>query len=378
MTAGERAEADTPQYHKQKKSGGTAGRKQVRASEKKDRQMAVRRDGRLGAGWILILIVLPFIAAIIALGIGRMSISPGEIIDVLAVRLLGGHIENQLIEKTVMNLRMPRILLAALAGAGLAVSGCAFQSLFANPLATPDTLGVASGASFGAALGILMGFSLIGIQIMALLTGGLAVTLTWLAGSGRDRGGLSYIVLSGIMMGSLFSALVSLVKYVADEESQLPAITYWLMGGLDKANYKTLSLGAPVIVIGIVLFMLIRWRMNLLPLSDDEAKASGTDIRLLRAVTVVAATAITASTVSMCGQVGWVGLLIPHMCRMIFGNNHLSLVPASVSLGAVFMIIVDTLARSISAAEIPVSILTAIIGAPVFIFLMRRSGGWRI
>ena len=340
--------------------------------------MAIRRDGRLGAGWILILIVLPFIAAIIALGIGRMSISPGEIIDVLAVRLSGGHIENQLIEKTVMNLRMPRILLAALAGAGLAVSGCAFQSLFANPLATPDTLGVASGASFGAALGILMGFSLIGIQIMALLTGGLAVTLTWLAGSGRDRGGLSYIVLSGIMMGSLFSALVSLVKYVADEESQLPAITYWLMGGLDKANYKTLSLGAPVIVIGIVLFMLIRWRMNLLPLSDDEAKASGTDIRLLRAVTVVAATAITASTVSMCGQVGWVGLLIPHMCRMIFGNNHLSLVPASVSLGAVFMIIVDTLARSISAAEIPVSILTAIIGAPVFIFLMRRSGGWRI
>jgi len=340
--------------------------------------MAIRRDGRPGAGWIIILTALPFIAAIIALGIGRMSISPGEIIDVLTVRLSGGHIENQLIEKTVMNLRMPRILLAALAGAGLAVSGCAFQSLFANPLATPDTLGVASGASFGAALGILMGFSLIGIQVMALLMGGLAVTLTWLAGSGRDRGGLSYIVLSGIMMGSLFSALVSLVKFAADEESQLPAITYWLMGGLDKANYKTLSLGAPVIIIGIILFMLIRWRMNLLPLSDDEAKASGTDIRLLRGVTVVTATAITASTVSMCGQVGWVGLLIPHMCRMIFGNNHLSLIPASVSLGAVFMIIVDTLARSISAAEIPVSILTAIIGAPAFIFLMRRSGGWRI
>jgi len=297
---------------------------------------------------------------------------------VLLIKLSGGHSDNQLIEKTVMNLRMPRILLAALAGSGLAVSGCAFQSLFANPLATPDTLGVASGASFGAALGILMGFDLIGIQIMALVMGGAAVTLTWLAGSGRDKGGLSYIVLSGIMMGSLFSALVSLVKYVADEESQLPAITYWLMGGLDKANYRTLSLGAPVIIAGIILFMLIRWRMNLLPLSDDEAKASGVDIRMLRAVTVVAATAVTASIVSMCGQVGWVGLLIPHMCRMLFGNNHLSLVPASVSLGAVFMIVTDTLARSISAAEIPVSILTAIIGAPVFIILMRRSGGWRI
>ena len=333
--------------------------------------MSQRRDGRLGAAWIVILIVLPFAAAIIALGIGRMSIAPGEVLDVLRTNLSGGHAANELAEKTIMQLRLPRIILAVLVGAGLSVSGCAFQSLFANPLATPDTLGVASGAAFGAALGILLGFDLIGIQIMGLAMGGAAVALTWLAGSGRDRGGLSYIVLSGIMIGSLFSALISFIKFAAD-------ITYWLMGGLDKANYHTLALGAPVIIAGIILFILIRWRMNLLPLSDDEAKASGVDIRLLRAVTVVAATAITASCVSMCGQVGWVGLLIPHMCRMVFGNNHLSIVPASVSFGAVFMIIVDTMARSISAAEIPVSILTAIIGAPVFIILMRRSGGWRI
>ena len=340
--------------------------------------MNIGRDGRLSAGWILILVVLPVAAAIIALGIGRMSISPGEVLDVLSARLSGGHASDQLIEKTVMQLRLPRIILAALVGAGLSVSGCAFQSLFANPLATPDTLGVASGAAFGAVLGILMGFDLIGIQIMGLLMGAAAVTLTWLAGSGKDKGGLSYIVLSGIMIGSLFSALVSLIKFVADEESQLPAITYWLMGSLDKANYHSLALDAPVILIGIALFILIRWRMNLLPLSDDEVRASGINVRLLRIVTVIAATAITASCVSMCGQVGWVGLIIPHMCRMAFGNNHLSIVPASVSLGAVFMIIVDTMARSISAAEIPVSILTAIIGAPFFIVLMRRSGGWRV
>ena len=340
--------------------------------------MNIRRDGRLPNYWKLILIVLPVAAAIIALGIGRMSISPGEVIEVLKGRLTGGYGGSEMIEKTVMQLRLPRILLAALVGAGLSVSGCAFQSLFANPLATPDTLGVASGASFGAALGILLGFNLVGVQIVGLAMGGLAVTLTWLAGSGKDRGGLSYIVLSGIMIGSLFSALVSLTKYVADEESQLPAITYWLMGGLDKANYRTLSLGAPVIIIGILIFMLIRWRMNLLPLSDDEARASGANIRALRAVSVVTATAITASCVSMCGQVGWVGLLVPHMCRMIFGSNHMAIVPASISFGAVFMIIVDTMARSISASEIPVSILTAIIGAPFFIVLMRRSGGWRI
>ncbi|MBP3894996.1 MAG: iron ABC transporter permease, partial [Mogibacterium sp.] len=318
----------------------------------------MRRDGRLPSYWKLILIVLPFVVALIALGIGRMSISPAEVIEVLRARLFGGaYAGSELTEKTVMQLRLPRIILAALVGAGLSVSGTAFQSLFANPLATPDTLGVASGASFGAALGILMDVGLIGVQIMGLLMGGLAVTLTWLAGSGKDKGGLSYIVLSGIMMGSLFSALVSLIKYVADEESQLPAITYWLMGGLDKANYKTLALGAPVIIAGILMFMLIRWRMNLLPLSDDEAKASGVNVRLLRGASVVAATAITASCVSMCGQVGWVGLIIPHMCRMMFGSNHLSLVPASVSMGAVFMIIVDTMARTVSASEIPVSIL---------------------
>ena len=341
--------------------------------------MSLRRDGKLPIAWKLILTVLPFAAAVIALGIGRMPIAPGEVIGVLSAKLSGGMPQSsELVVKTIMQLRLPRILLAILVGAGLSVAGCAFQSLFANPLATPDTLGVASGASFGAALGILLDFDLVGVQILGLLMGGVAVTLTWLAGSGRDKGGLSYIVLSGIMIGSLFSALVSLIKYVADEESQLPAITYWLMGGLDKANYRTLALGAPVILIGVIVFMLIRWRMNLLPLSDDEARASGVNIRMLRMVSVVAATAITASAVSMCGQVGWVGLLIPHMCRMIFGNNHLSIVPASVSFGAVFMIIVDTMARSISASEIPVSILTAIIGAPFFIVLMRRSGGWRI
>lgn len=262
-------------------------------------------------------------------------------------------------------------------GAGLGTAGCAFQSLFANPLATPDTLGVASGASFGAAVGILLGLHLLGIQLLALVMGGAAVALTWLAGSGRQKG-LSTIVLSGIMMGSLFNALVSLVKYVADAESQLPAITYWLMGGLHNADYETLLLGAPPILLGITVLFLLRWRMNLLPLSEDEARASGVNITALRGITVVCATMVTASCVSMCGQVGWVGLLIPHICRMKFGSNHLALLPASISFGAAFMMIVDTLARSVSAQEIPVSILTAIIGAPFFVYLMRRSGGWSL
>ena len=326
--------------------------------------------GKLRAHWRMVLILLPVAAGLIALGMGRVPISPGDVFAALT----GGNVGN-LIKMTVINLRLPRILLAALAGAGLSAAGCAFQSLFANPLATPDTLGVASGASFGAALGLLLGLPLLGGQAMAMVMGAAAVALTWLGGTGRGRG-MSSIVLSGIMMGSLFNALVSLVKFLADEESQLPAITYWLMGGLNNAAFETLALGAPPILIGILILYLLRWRLNLLPLSEDEARASGVNITALRITTVVCSTAITAACVAMCGQVGWVGLLVPHMCRMKFGSNHLSLLPASISVGAAFLIAVDTVARSASAQEIPLSILTAVIGAPFFIFLMRRKAGW--
>ena len=339
--------------------------------------MNLTKTGRLPAMWKIALIVLPIVTALIALGIGRYFMTPAEVIEAIKGHFTGTYEISDMAYKTVWNLRIPRILLALLVGAGLSAAGCAFQSLFANPLATPDTLGVASGASFGAVLGIVLGFDLLGMQLMSFVMGALAVTLTWLGGSGRGKG-LSSVVLSGIMMGSLFNALVSLVKYIADSETQLPAITYWLMGGLNSAGYRSLLFGAPVILLGMIVLFIIRWRMNLLPLSEDEAKSSGVNIYSLRIVTIVCATMITASCVSMCGQVGWVGLLIPHMCRMKFGSNHLSLIPASISFGATFMVIVDTLARTMTASEIPVSILTAIIGAPFFIILMRRSGGWQL
>ena len=275
-------------------------------------------------------------------------------------------------------MRLPRILLAMLVGAGLSASGCAFQSLFANPLATPDTLGVASGASFGAALGLLFGFSLIGVQLTAVIFGIAAVLLTALTGGGRKKQGLSGVVLAGIMMGSLFNALVSLVKFTADTETQLPAITYFLMGNLGAANWRELLFGAPPILAGIALLLLLRWRLNLLPLSEEEAKAAGVNVGLLRAAVILAATLITASSVSMCGQVGWVGLIIPHICRMKFGSNHLRLLPASVFLGAAFLVVVDTVARTATASELPISVLTAVVGAPFFIFLMQRSEGWQL
>ena len=323
----------------------------------------------------LTLILLPLLAGVICLCIGRYTTTAGETLAALGRILTQGVEQGDNLAKIIRDMRLPRIVLAVLVGAGLSVAGLAFQSLFANPLATPDTLGVASGASFGAALGLLLGLPLLGVQAMAMVMGAAAVALTWLGGTGKGRG-MSSIVLSGIMMGSLFNALVSLVKFLADEESQLPAITYWLMGGLNNAAFETLLLGAPPILVGILVLYLLRWRLNLLPLSEDEARASGVNITALRITTVICATAITAACVAMCGQVGWVGLLVPHMCRMKFGSNHLSLLPASVSVGAAFLIAVDTVARSASAQEIPLSILTAVIGAPFFIFLMRRKAGW--
>ena len=340
--------------------------------------MNKQKIGGLSLRWKIILILLPVIIFFMSLMIGRILTSPEEVFKALLSHFTGDTSGLSAITiKTIWNIRMPRVLMALLVGAGLSTAGCAFQSLFSNPLATPDTLGVASGSSFGAALGILLGFGMVGIQITALVCGGLAVFLTWLAGSGKGKG-LSSIVLSGIMVGSLFTALVSLVKYTADTESQLPSITYWLMGGLDRSSFDSLKLGAPLIIAGIIVLFLLRWRMNLLPLSEDEAKASGINIKALRVVTIICATAITAACISLCGQVGWVGLLIPHMCRMKFGNNHLSIIPASVSLGAVFLVVVDTIARTATASEIPVSILTAIIGAPFFIYLMRRNGRWQL
>ena len=317
---------------------------------------------------VVILILLPVVTALICICAGRMGIGPADVFKTFfGSKEISGNVRI-----TVMNIRLPRILLGLLCGAGLSLAGCCFQGFFSNPLATPDTMGVAGGASFGAALGLLLGFNMIGVQLLSFGMGIAAVFFTKATASGRDHGP-AVLVISGIMVGALFSALVSLVKFLADAESQLPAITYWLMGSLSGTGYSKLALGAPVIIIGIIIIFLLRWRINLLALSEDELIASGTNVKLLRSLVVICATAMTASVISMCGQVGWVGLIVPHMCRLIWGQDNAKLIPASVSIGAAFMVAVDTLARSVSAAEIPVSILTAIVGAPFFISLLNSK-----
>lgn len=331
------------------------------------------------AAFYILLILLPLLTGIVCLCIGRYTSTPGETLSALWRIFTQGVVKGDNLAKIIRDMRLPRIVLALLVGGGLSVSGLAFQSLFSNPMATPDTLGVAGGASFGAVVALLMGADIMTTQVTALLMGFAAVGLTLMIGQGKgsDRS-LTAIILGGMIISSLFSALISLVKLVADTDSKLPAITYWLMGSLDDATWHTVVFALPFILFGVVVLYAMRWRLNILPLSEDEIRASGSNVKLLRMLTAIASTMITAACVSACGQVGWVGLLIPHICRMALGSDNLVLVPASVSMGAVFMVLVDTAARSISPSEIPVSVLTAIIGAPVFIALLRKTGGWSL
>jgi iron complex transport system permease protein len=324
----------------------------------------------------LMLLALPLATALVCIGIGRFSMNAWESFSVLWNGLSGrGDSVNPQAYSVIFRIRLPRILLAVLCGSGLAVSGTAFQALFTNPLATPDTLGVAAGTSFGAALALLLKLPALGVQFTALAFGLAAVSLSYSISRIREKTTIIMVVLSGLVISSMFDAFVSLTKYLADPEDQLPAITYWLMGSLARSSYEGLAIGSPLIIGGIIIIFLLRWKLNILSLNEDEAKSMGLHVKFMRLAVIVAATMVTGSTVAMCGQVGWVGLLIPHISRMIFGGNNTRLVPVSMSLGAVFMLIIDTVARAATAAEIPVSILTATIGAPFFILLLRKTGG---
>ncbi len=321
--------------------------------------------------------ITPLVAMIFCLGIGRYQLTFMETVEALWTAVTGGEVDAT-VYSVLFKVRLPRVFLALLVGAGLSVAGASFQSLFGNPLATPDTLGVATGASFGAVLALLISDSMIAVQLMALAFGLLSLLLTYLVSKMNGKSSIIMVVLSGMVVSSIFQALVSLVKYVADPEEELPAITYWLMGSMSRATARSLLIGAPFIIIGILLLLSLRWRLNILSLHEDEAKSLGINVKWLRILVMVASTMVTASCVSMCGQVGWVGLLIPHAARMIYGSDNRRILPACVGMGATFMIVIDTVARAATAAEIPVSILTALIGAPFFVLLLRKTGGTKL
>lgn len=325
--------------------------------------------------WAIGIIITLVITMLVAMGVGRYSISISDIINtLLPMNLSSGNVDPN-VKTVIYNIRLPRVLIAALAGSGLAVAGAAFQSLFSNSLATPDTLGVATGASFGAALGIILGFGSVGIQMCAFILGIVCVGLVYFISKVKGQRSMVMIILAGMVISALFQAMVSLLKYVADPQDVLPQITFWLMGSLSGVGFEELALGTPFIIIGIVIIFLLRWKMNMLSLNEDESKSLGVNVKFVRLLVIISAALITASVVSICGNIGWVGLLIPHIARMMFGNNNKYVIPASIGFGAIFMVVIDTIARSATAVEIPISILTAVIGAPFFIILLRKTGG---
>ena len=330
------------------------------------------KKGRFTPIAVIAMILLPIVTGILCMCFGRMKLPVSDVLAAIS-SIFTGEIDNLQTYSVVVNLRLPRILMAIIVGAGLTCAGDTFQSLFSNPLATPDILGVTSGTCVGAILAIILSCSILETQLIALIFGLVSVFFTLKIAGKNKSGSMVYLVLAGVIASSLFNAIGSLLKYTADPQDKLPEITYWLMGSVTSATYKKLIVGSPLILIGIAIIFLLRWRLNILSLSEDEAKSSGIDIKKTRMLFILASTVITASCVSMCGQVGWIGLLIPHCARMLVGSNNRYVIPVSISLGACFMILIDTLSRTISVIELPLSILTAIIGAPVFISLLSKN-----
>jgi iron complex transport system permease protein len=307
-------------------------------------------------------------------------ISPDTTIEVVLNAIFQIN-DPQLQQQTaiITGLRFPRTLACMLVGAGMAISGATFQGLFRNPLVSPDILGVSTGAGFGTALGILLlGFTG-ATSFYAFLFGLISVSAAYLLAKNRNHVSTISLVLSGIIVSSIFTALTSLIKYVADPYDKLPAITYWLMGSFSKVTYSDIKMIAVPIVICIVILLLLRWRINILSLGDEEAKSLGIDPVKIRIVAIVASTIIVAASVSIAGVIGWVGLVVPHISRRIVGVDHKNLLPASCLVGGTFLIIVDILARTLTPAEIPIGILTALVGAPFFAFLLKKvsdRGEW--
>lgn len=326
--------------------------------------------------YVVVLVILNLCILVLSLFLGRYHIPPEEILSVLfhpfsSYSSDAGHLPNIVL----FHVRLPRILISMLVGAGLGITGASFQGVFRNPLVSPYILGVSSGGGFGAALAILMFTNNSIIQLFAFVFGMIAVGITYFVARLGDRLSTYSLVLAGVVVGSFFSALISLLKYVADIYTKLPAIVFWLMGSLASVKPDDLYTTAPVIIICISLLIMLRWRFNILSLGSDEAKVLGINTTRLYITIITCSTLIASSIVAIAGIIGWVGLVVPHLCRMIVGADHNKLIPASALMGSAYMLVVDDLARLIAAQEIPLGIVTAIIGAPFFAYLLKRSRG---
>lgn len=340
-----------------------------------ERKSAFRPDRFIGV--IALLTITLAALALAAMLIGKYPLSLADILAAFGRRLTGSP-PADVAQTVLFNVRLPRIGAAVLVGASLAAAGAAYQGLFRNPLVSPDILGVSTGAGLGAVVGIFLSLPVAAIQLAAFATGLATVAVVYaIASFVRNRDPVLVLVLAGVVVGSLAGAAISLLKILADPYDQLPAIVFWLLGSLSSVRSDEVASTTPLVLLGLVPLVLLRWRANVLSLGDEEARALGIEAPRLRLMVIAAATLMTASVVAIVGVVGWVGLVIPHLARMVTGPNFGRLLPASMLMGAGYVLLVDTLARSLTEAEVPLGILTAIIGAPFFLWLLARGEeGW--
>ncbi|MGC5328072.1 FecCD family ABC transporter permease [Brevibacillus sp. SYSU BS000544] len=310
--------------------------------------------------------------------LGRYPVTPDMVLTILAAQFIDiPETWSKTMETVVIHVRFPRIVAAILVGGALSVSGAAYQSLFKNPLVSPAILGVSAGAGFGAALGMLMYLPWSGIQIMAFFFALVAVGASYLIGKVLGKNSMIVLVLGGMVISSIFQALLSVLKYLADPVDTLPAITFWLMGSLGKVSNADIQFVLLPILLSLLVLFAIRWQVNILSVGEEEAATLGVSIGKIQFLVVMSATMMTAAAVSISGIIGWVGLIIPHLARMLVGPNFHRVLPTSFLMGSAYLLLVDSISRSVSTIEIPLGILTALVGAPFFIFLLSQvKRGW--
>lgn len=336
----------------------------------------MEKKKRLSCSAVLLLLFFALILCILgSITLGRYPIHLRELGGILLSRFIPLEPFWQPVQEALLlQHRLPRILLACMVGCGLSTAGAAYQGVFQNPMAAPDLLGASSGAAFGAALAILLNLGRSMIVILAFACSLATVMLVLVIGNRTKGKRVMGLILAGIMIGSLVSSGTSFLKLVADPNEQLPAITYWLMGSLNGTTHQDLLFTAIPMAVGLIPLFLLRWRINLLTLGDEEAQTMGIHVKRLRFLVILCATLITAASVAVSGVIGWIGLVIPHLTRKMVGNNYRHLLPASMLSGALFLLLVDDISRNLLATEIPIGILTSFLGAPFFLYLMSRDG----
>jgi len=322
---------------------------------------------------IVLLVFLPIVLFFASFLMGRYPISPVDVVKTILSPIFPQLTVSSTVNTIVWQIRLPRILAAILVGASLSMAGTAFQGIFKNPLVSSDLLGVSNGAGFGAVLSILLSGSSVVIQLFAFIFGIISVSITYLISKAYKAGGILILVLSGVAISAFFNSLISGIKFIADPEDKLPEIVYWLMGSLASVTMNEIMMIIIPLFIGFVILYLLRWQMNILAMGDEEAQSLGLNPSRVRLIIIAACTLLTSAAVSISGIIGWIGMIIPHMARMIVGPDNKILLPASLSLGASFLLLIDNISRVAISIEIPIGILTAVIGVPIFLYLLRRG-----